>query len=96
MHPFRDPPKSVRPVIHGVHACHDRQQHLRRADVAGGFIPADVLLPCLQGEPVGCLPTGIARHADDASWKLAGVCFLCGQERGVRSSEPERHTESLA
>ena len=55
---LRDAAQSFRPVINRVHAGHDRQQHLRGADVARGFLAADVLLAGLQRESI----RGVAMH----------------------------------
>ena len=43
-------------MVHGVHAGHHRRAAPGRADVGGGLFAADVLLACLQGQPVGRLP----------------------------------------
>ncbi len=47
--------QAVRTVIDGVHPGHDRQQHLRRADVAGRLLAPDVLLAGLERHAVGHL-----------------------------------------
>jgi hypothetical protein len=47
VHPFRNAAEPGRPVIHGVHARHHREQHLGGAHVAGCLVPPDVLLPGL-------------------------------------------------
>ena len=41
---LRDTLQTHRPVIHRIHARHHRRQHLRGADVTGGFFSANVLL----------------------------------------------------
>ncbi len=50
-------------VIHGVHGRHNGQEDLGGADVAGGLIPADVLLPGLKGQPKGGIAVGILGDA---------------------------------
>ena len=69
----RDGAQPVGPVVHGVHAGHDRQQHLRGADVARGLVAADVLLAGLQREAVRGAP--VARPCDTPTmrpgiWRL--------------------------
>ena len=44
----RDVPQSLRSVIHRIERCHNRQQNLGGADVAGRLVSADVLLAGLQ------------------------------------------------
>ncbi len=39
-----DPAQAIRAVIDRVHAGHDREQHLRGADIRGRFFAADMLL----------------------------------------------------
>ena len=51
-HAPRDALQPFGPVVDGVHARHHGRQHLRRADVRGGLLAADVLLAGLQGEPI--------------------------------------------
>ena len=58
------PGQPVGAVVAGVHRGDHRQQHLRGADVAGGLVPADVLLAGLQREPVGRGAVGVQRHPD--------------------------------
>ena len=48
VHPPRRCAQPLRPVPHGIHAGHHRQQHLRGADVARRLLAADVLLARLQ------------------------------------------------
>ncbi len=48
VHPSSDFLEAVGAVIDGVHRGHDRQQHLRGADVAGRLLAPDVLLARLE------------------------------------------------
>ena len=64
VHPTRDPGQPIGAVVAGVHRGDHRQQHLRGADIAGGLVPADVLLAGLQRQPVGRGAVGIQRHPD--------------------------------
>ena len=96
MHAFGDPPQPLGAVIEGIHAGHDRQEHLGRTDVAGGSFPADVLLSGLQGQAVSRLSRGVPSDADDAAGNLTLVLLFCGQERRMWPSEPQRDPEPLA
>src|SRR4051794_15086380 len=44
---LRDLPQSAGPVVDGVHAGDDSQQHLRGTDIRGRLLTADVLLSSL-------------------------------------------------
>ena len=48
-----DPTQPVRPVVHRIHGGHDGQQDLSRADITGGLLPSNVLLPRLKRKPDG-------------------------------------------
>ena len=82
-------------VIDGVHAGDDREQHLRRADVAGRAVTPDVLLARLERETVGGLPVAIDRQSSDAPRQQPLVRVRGGQEGGVRPAVAERHAEAL-
>ena len=82
-------------VVRDVHRRHDREQDLRRADVTGGLLPADVLLTGLQRQPVGHLAVCVLGHTHQASGHLPGMRGVHRQVAGVRPAEPHRHTESL-
>ncbi len=92
---LRDAAQPVRSVVDGVAGGHDGQQHLGRADVAGGLLPADVLLAGLQGEPQRRVAVGVAGQADEPAGELAGVLLLHRQVAGVRTAEAQRHPEAL-
>ena len=51
-------------VVAGVHGRHDRQEHLRGADVGGRLVAADVLFAGLQGEAVGVGAISVLGHPD--------------------------------
>ena len=82
-------------MIDGVHRRHDREQHLRRADVARGFLAADVLLARLQREAIG----GPAGGSFETPTRRPGIwrlnCIARREERRVRSAVAERHAEAL-
>jgi hypothetical protein len=92
---FGDPPQPVRPVVDRVHPGHHGQQHLGRADVAGGLLPADVLLAGLQGEPVGRRPVGVLGHPHESSGQRPLEPGPHREVAGVRPAEAERHPEPL-
>ncbi|MGX1371530.1 hypothetical protein RKD19_006889 [Streptomyces canus] len=93
--PPRDALEPVGPVVDGVHPGHDREQHLRGADVAGRLLPADVLLTSLQSEPVGLVAVGVHGHAHEPPGQAPGELLLDGHVAGVRAAEAHRHTEPL-
>ena len=92
---LRDGAQPVGPVVDGVHPRHHRQQHLRRADVAGRLFAADVLLARLQRHAQRGVAVGVHAHADDAAGDLALVLVAAAEERGVRPAEAHRHAEAL-
>ena len=87
--------EALRAVINGIHRGHVGKQRLRRADVRGRFLAPDVLFARLEGHAIRRMPVGIDRHADDASRRLAHIGLARSEERRVRPSVPERHTEAL-
>lgn len=68
--PLRDRGQPLGAVVDRVHARHHGEEDLGRADVAGGLLPADVLLAGLQRQPVGGGAVGVDGHADEPSGKL--------------------------
>ena len=90
-----DAPQAFGPVVDRVHAGHHGEQHLRRADVARGLVPADVLLARLQGHAQRAVAEPVARDADDAAGHLALVLALRGQEGRVRAAVAQGHAEAL-
>jgi hypothetical protein len=94
--PLGDAPQAIRTVVHSVHACHDRKQHLRGADVARRLFAANVLLACLERHAESGVAIAVPRHADDAARHVPLVLILRGEEGGMRAAVPDRHAESLA
>ena len=90
-----DPTQPLGSVVDGVHPGDDREQDLRRADVARRLLAADVLLAGLQGEAVRRCTVGVDRHADEATGQLALEPGAHGHEPGVRPAEAERYAEAL-
>jgi hypothetical protein len=51
--------QAVRAMVDGVHCGNVGGKGLRRANVGRGFVPANVLLPGLQRQPVGLVPVRV-------------------------------------
>ena len=85
----------VGPVVSRVHGRRHREQHLRRADVAGRLFPADVLLTGLQGQAVGGPAIGVHRDPDQPAGQLALERVADRHVARVRAAEPQRHAEPL-
>ena len=64
VHASRDAAQPVRAVIDGVHRGHDRQQHLRGADIARRFFAADMLLAGRQGQHPAAPALGVCGFSD--------------------------------
>ena len=93
--PIRDGANSGRPVVHGVHARHYGEQHLGRADVAGGLVAPDVLFASLQSHAQGSPAVRIDGHADESSGHATNE-FLAGrEERGVGAAVAQRRAKAL-
>ncbi len=82
-------------VVDGIHAGDHRRQHLRRADVGGGLLAADVLLARLQREAVGRLAVHVHAHAHEAAGQRALEVVAAGHEGGMRAARAHRHAEAL-
>src|SRR5437763_9321061 len=95
MHAFRDRPQTARAMINRVHGCDDREKNLGRANVAGGFVAADVLLAGLEREPITRTTFGIVRDADESTGHVPLVLIAGREVSRVRSAEPERNAKSL-
>ena len=82
-------------VVDGVHRSNDRQQDLGGADVGGRLLATDVLLPRLQGKPVGRAVLRVDREPHQTSGQVALEAALDGHVRSMRPPVPERDAESL-
>ena len=91
----RDRPQALRTVVDGVHRGHDGEQHLGGADVGGRLVPADVLLPGLQGEAVGRASLGVDRDPDQAAGQVPLQARGDGHVAGVRAAVEQRDAEAL-
>mmetsp|Transcript_69105 Transcript_69105/g.205649 ORF Transcript_69105/g.205649 Transcript_69105/m.205649 type:complete len:362 (-) Transcript_69105:317-1402(-) len=87
--------EAVGPVVHGVHAGHVCEQHLRGADVRCCLVEADVLLPRLQREPVSRVPQAVHGLSDDAAGHPANLLLAGRKEGRRRAAKPHGHTEPL-
>ncbi len=74
---------------------HIGQESLRRADVAGGLVSADVLLSGLHRHSQRGLASRVDRHANNTPRHLAGVGICGGQKARMRAAKAHRHAESL-
>ncbi len=95
VHTFGDAPQAHRPVIHGVEGRHDGKQRLGGADVAGGFLPADVLLAGLHGHAQGFVAVAVDRHTDNAPGGGALVGVACGKEGGMWAAKTHGYPKTL-
>jgi hypothetical protein len=65
VHPLGDGAQADGPVEHRVEARDHGQKRLRRADIRRRLLAPDMLLPRLQGQPVGLVPVAVDRDTDD-------------------------------
>ncbi len=91
----RDGLQALRPVVDGVHRRDDRQEHLRRADVARRLVAADVLLARLEAQAVGGFAVLILGNADQPAGHHALELVLHREVRRVRPAVAQRHAEAL-
>ena len=94
-HPLGNALQALRAVVHGVHAGHHRGQHLRGANVAGGFFAANVLFAGLQCQAVSRVAVCIHTHTHQAAWQRALVLVTAGHEGRVRAARAHRHAKAL-
>ena len=95
MHAFRDCAQTARAVINRIHRCDDSEKNLSRANIARGFVAADVLLARLQREAISRASFGIVRNAHQATRHMAFVLIARGEVGRVRATKPERNAEAL-
>src|SRR5438094_3492031 len=87
MDAFRDAAKPFRAVVGSIHSGDDRQEHLSRADVAGGLVTPDVLFARLKRKPQSPLARGIFRDSNEAARQLAFIVILRCHKGGVRPAK---------
>ncbi len=95
VHAARDTREPFGAVIHRIHRGHDREQHLRGADVRSGLLAPDVLFARLQREAVCGLALGVHRHAHQSPGHAALQLIARGHVAGMRPAEAHRHSEAL-
>ena len=76
--------QSMRAQPRQVDEAGQGEQRLVRGDVGGRLLPANVLLPGLQGEDIAALARGVYRLADDPARHTADQVRAGGQEAVVR------------
>ena len=82
-------------MVHGVHAGHNRGQHLRGADIARRPLPADVLFARLQRHAQSSGSKNVLGNADDASWHMALEARPSREVSGVGAPVSHRHSQAL-
>src|SRR5262245_57850345 len=82
-------------MIAGVERGHVGEERLGRADVAGGFLAADVLLARAEREAQGGFASRVFGNADDATGHLTLEFVARGEEGCVWSAVTQRHAETL-
>ncbi len=96
MHVLGDGPQPVGAVVDRVHRGHVGEEGLRRADVRGRLLAADVLLAGLERHPEGRVAVAVSGEADDAAGQPALEGVGRREEGRVRAAVAERHAEALA
>ena len=82
-------------MVHRIKRGHHGQQHLGRADVAGGLVATDVLLTGLQRQAQGRTAFRILGLPHKTARDLALVGLNGGEEGGVRTTKSHRHPQAL-
>ena len=95
MNALGDSAQADRPVVHRVEGGHDGQQCLGGANVAGGLLPADVLLPGLHRHAQRLIAPAINRNSYDAAGCRAFVTVAGGKIGGVGPAKTHGNTEAL-
>ena len=91
----RDGREALGSVVGGVHGRDHGEQDLRRADVAGGLLAADVLLARLEREAVCRGSVRVDAHADETTGHAPLESGPHRHEARMRAAEAEGHAESL-
>ena len=95
MHALGDGLQALRAMEHGIHRGDDGGQHLRRADVGGRALAADMLFARLQREAIGAVAARIDRDADESAGQRALIGVLDRNIAGVRTAIAHGHSEPL-
>ena len=92
---LRNVPYALGAMVHRKHRRDVREQNLRGANVAVGFLAADMLLASLQRHAESLTAALVDRDADDASWHRALIVILCRKVCRVWSAETHWYAETL-
>src|ERR1700686_17084 len=95
MNSLRDCAQTARPVIDRVHRRNHGQKNLCRANVAGRFVAADMLLPCLQRESIGRPAFSVVGNTNETTGHVTFGLIPRSEVGGVRSTEAEWNTKTL-
>src|SRR6266487_3150612 len=95
MHALCECAQTARAMIDRIHRGDDGEENLRRADVARGFVPPDVLLARLQRKTISGAAFGIVRNAHESAGQMAFVLVARGEVCRVRAAKSQRHAETL-
>ncbi len=82
--------------MHRIEGGHHSQQDLCGADVAGGFVAADVLFSRLQCQPQSGIALGISGLTHQATGDLAFVGLPCSEKGSMGPAKTHRYTEALS
>ena len=88
--------KALGSMIHGVHGRDVGQQGLGGADVAGGLVSPDVLLPGLQRQAEAVMTLHVLGDPNHAARHVPHKLLLSRKEAGVRSSIAQWYSKPLA
>ena len=86
---------SLGSMIHGIETRYIGKQNLCRADVAIGFLTADMLFAGLQRHAIGLLASSIFGDSDDPSWYSPLVIITCCEEGRMGATIAHWHPETL-
>src|SRR5690606_16551910 len=76
-----------------VHACHDGQQNLRRANIGGRLFAPDMLFTGLQRKTQRGLALAILGYADQTSRQIALIGIAASHKARMRAAKTERHAK---
>src|SRR6266498_502539 len=95
MHALCECAQTARAMIDGIHRGDNGEENLRRADVARGFVPPDVLLACLQRKAISGAAFGIVRNAHESAGHMTFVLVARGEVGCMRAAKSQRNAEAL-
>src|ERR1700731_4938946 len=95
MNSLGDCAQTARPVIDRVHRRNHGEKNLCRANVAGRFVAADMLLPRLQRESIGRPAFSVVGNTNETARHMPFVLIARSEVGGVRTAKTERNTKAL-